>query len=125
VSSPIGLSLGPPPPARLGSLALVASGGRTDGVRFTAGSLTESGGVRSVEPLGNLRLQLVDASGRIARELTPPGGAPDLLPGEYEYTLTKSARQGLGRGSYRFVARGRGPAGGPELERMSPGFTLR
>jgi hypothetical protein len=125
VSSPIGLPVGAPPPARLARLVLVSSHGRTDGVRFTAGSLTERGGVRSVEPLGNLRLQLVDAQGKVARELTPPGGAPDLLPGEYAYTLTKGALQGLGKGSYSFVARGRGPAGGPELARKSPSFTVR
>jgi hypothetical protein len=125
VSSPIGLPVGAPPPARLGPLVLVSSRGRTDGVRFTAGSLTQTGGVRSVEPLSNLRLQLVDASGKVVRELTPPGGAPDLLPGEYAYTLTKSARQGLAKGSYSFAARGRGPAGGPELARKSPSFTVR
>jgi hypothetical protein len=125
VSSPIGLPVGPPPPARLGPLTLIPPRGRTDGVRFTAGFLTVRGGVRSVEPLGRLRLQLVDSSGRVARELTPPGGAPDLLPGEYAYTLTASARRGLGKGSYSFVARGRGPAGGPELVRKSRGFTVR
>ena len=58
-------------------------------------------------------------------ELTPQGGALDLLPGEYAYTLTKSARAGLAKGSYSFVARARGPAGGPELVRKSPSFTVR
>jgi hypothetical protein len=125
VSTVVGVPIGPPPPAHLGPLALVASSGRTDGVRFTAGSLTQRAGVRSVEPLGSLRLQLVDSSGKVVRELTPPGGAPDLLPGEYAYTLTKSARSALAKGSYSFVARGRGPAGGPEAVRKSPSFTLR
>lgn len=121
VSAVVGLPIGPPPPARLGDLTLTG----TDGVRFTAGAVSEHGGVRSVEPLGNLRLQLVNAAGKVARELTPPGGARDLLPGEYAYTLTKSARQGLAKGSYSFAARGLGPAGGPELVRKSPSFTVR
>jgi hypothetical protein len=125
VSARIGLPIGPAPPARLGRLALVSTGGRTDGVRFTAGSVTELAGVRSVEPLGNLRLQLVNGSGRVVRELTPRGGAADLLPGEYAYTLTKSARRALARVRYRFVARGRGPAGGAEVVRKSPSFKLR
>jgi hypothetical protein len=125
VSARIGLPIGPPPPARLGPLALVSTAGRTDGVRFTAGSVTELAGVRSVEPLGDLRLQLVDDTGKVVRELTPRGGASDLLPGEYAYTLTKRARRALGRGRYGFVARGRGPAGGPEAVRKSPIFRLR
>jgi hypothetical protein len=125
VSVPIGLPVGPPPPARLGPLTLATSSGRTDGVRFVAGAVTTTGGVRSAAPLGNLRLQLVNAAGKVARELTPPGGAENLLPGEYAYTLTKSARNGLTKGSYSFVARGRGPAGGPELVRKSPSFTVR
>jgi Subtilase family len=125
VSAAIGLPIGLPPPARLGSLAIASSHGPADGVRFTAGAVTTKGDVRSVEPLGNLRLQLVDASGKVVRELTAPGGAPDLLPGEYAYTLTAGARKSLAKGSYSFVARGRGPAGGPELVRMSPSFAVR
>jgi hypothetical protein len=126
VGIPIGLMIGPPPPARLGPLTLApAPNGGTDGVRFTAGLVATKGGVRSAEPLGNLRLQLVDAKNRVALELTPRGGAQNLLPGEYAYTLTRSARQGLGKGSYSFVARGRAPAGGPELVRRSPSFTVK
>jgi hypothetical protein len=125
VSAPVGLPVGPAPPAPLGPLTLVSAGGRTRGVRFTAGALTIRGGARSVVPLGNLRLQLVDASGHVVRELTPIGGSPDLLPAEYAYTLTGSVRSGLARGAYAFVATGRGTAGGPELTRKSPSFTVR
>jgi hypothetical protein len=125
VSALVGLPIGPPPPARLGPLSLASSRGRTDGVRFTAGAVTMRAGGRSVEPLGNLRLELVSASGKVLRELTPPGGAPDLLPGEYAYTLTGVTRKGLAKGGYRFVARARGPAGGPEIVRKSPSFTVR
>jgi hypothetical protein len=125
VSAGIGLPVGPAPPAPLGPLTLVYSGGRTRGVRFTAGALTIRGGARSVVPLGNVRLQLVDASGRVARELTPIGGSPDLLPGEYAYTLTSSVRSGLSKGTYAFVARARGTAGGAEIVHKSPSFTVR
>jgi hypothetical protein len=121
VATVVGLAIGPPPPARLGTLALAGTGG----VRFTAGAVAERGGVRDVEPLGNLELKLVDTSGKVVRELTPPGGATDLLPGEYAYTLTRSARSGLSRGRYSFLARGRGPAGGPALVRKSPSFGVR
>jgi hypothetical protein len=121
VSAIAGLPIGPPPPARLGALTLAG----TDGVRFTAGAVGGRAAVRSVEPLGNLRLQLTDAKGHVARELTPPGGASDLLPGEYGYTLTKDVRAGLEPGRYTFVARGRGPAGGPDVVRRSPPFTIR
>jgi hypothetical protein len=117
----IGLPVGPPPPAKLGALSLAGTGG----VRFTAGALTDRGGLRSVEPLGLLRLELTDGSGKVVRELTPLGGAPDLLPGEYAYTLTTEARKALAKGTYSFTARARGPAGGPELERKSPTFTVR
>jgi hypothetical protein len=120
VRAVIGLAVGPPPPAKLGPLTLVGKAG----VRFTAGALNERGGLRSVEPLGRLRLELTDASGKVVRELTPPGGAPDLLPGEYAYTLTKAARKALKKGTYTFTARARGPAGGPETKQVSPSFTI-
>jgi len=121
VETVVGLPIGPPPAARLGPLELV---GRT-GVRFTAGAVGERDGVRAVEPLGRLELQLIDASGKVVRELTPRGGASDLLPGEYAYTLTPSARSSLSKGRYSFLARGRGPAGGPAVVRKSPSFTPR
>jgi hypothetical protein len=125
VSGVLGLPIGPPPPARLGPLSLTPSAAQARGVRFTAGAVTARGGIRAVEPLGSMRLQLVNSAGKTVRELTPAGGATDLLPAEYAYTLTSSARNGLAKGSYRFVARARGPAGGPELVRKSPSFTVR
>jgi hypothetical protein len=125
VAAVVGLPVGPPPPVRLGPLALVAANGRIDGVRFTAGALATRAGVRSVEPLGSLRLELVNASGRVVRELTPVGGAPDLLPGEYAYTLTTSVRKTLPGGVYSFVAHARATAGGGELQRKSPSFRVR
>jgi hypothetical protein len=120
VRAVVGLPVGPAPPAKLGPLTLV---GKT-GVRFTAGALTDRNGLRTVEPLGVLRLELTNEKGKVVRELTPPGGAPDLLPGEYAYTLTKAARKALKKGAYTFTARAKGPAGGPETERKSPSFTI-
>jgi hypothetical protein len=125
VNVTLGLPIGPPPPAPLGPLALVSAGGRTTGVRFTAGAVVDRGGVREVQPLGNLRLELVDARGHVARELTPVGGARDLLPGEYAYTLTGAVRSGLAKGAYEFLARARGTAGGADVVRKSPSFTVR
>jgi hypothetical protein len=121
VRSVIGLPVGPPPPAKLGPLQLVGK----SGVKFTAGALSEQGGVRTVEPLGALRLELTNARGKVVRDLTPPGGARDLLPGEYAYTLTKAARKSLHKGAYTFTAHAQGPAGGPETEQKSPSFTIR
>lgn len=104
---PVGVPLGPPPPAPLGPLRLVFEQGRVRGVRFTAGSVTRDGLARAVLPLGTLTLRLVGDGSE--RELTPPGGATDLLPGEYAYTLTGETLRELPAGTYRFVARGRGP----------------
>jgi hypothetical protein len=117
----IGLPIGPPPPATLGALTLVGN----TGVRFTAGAVEGRGATTAVQPIGNLRLELQDPAGRTARVLTPVGGAPDLLPGEYAYTLTKAARAGLKKGAYSFEATATAPAGGPPVTRNSPSFTIR
>ena len=45
------------------------------------------------------------------RRLTPPGGAPDLLPAEYAYELERSVLDELGPGPYAFAVRAR-TAGG-------------
>ncbi|MEX2196387.1 MAG: S8 family serine peptidase [Thermoleophilaceae bacterium] len=104
---PLGVPIGPPPPAPLGPLRLVFEEGRVRGVRFTAGSVRRDGAARAVLPLGTLTLRLVGAD--TERELTPPGGATNLLPGEYAYTLTGETLRELPAGTYRFVARARGP----------------
>jgi Subtilase family len=123
--APLGLPIGPPPAPHLGPLTLMPGPkGTTVGVRFSAGAVTTENGARSAQPLGNLRLALTDDKGRVVRRLTARGGAENLLPGEYAYTLTKAARDGLGKGSYSFVADARGTAGGPELTRESPSFTV-
>ena len=70
-----------------------------------------------------LALTLVDAgSGRVVRRLTPPGGARELLPAEYEYTLPAGALRALPDGRYAFRAVARGPRGGEPARARSEAF---
>ncbi|HYZ28077.1 MAG TPA: hypothetical protein VE570_03395, partial [Thermoleophilaceae bacterium] len=110
-----------PPQPPLGRPAVIVRGGRPDGVRFTAGSIDRGTGGTSVVPIGNLVLRL---TGPTTRELTPPGGARDLLPGEYAYTLTDEIKTGLAPGRYRFELRARGTAGGAVVVRRSRSFEV-
>jgi Subtilase family len=110
-----------PPPPPLGSLRMITRKGEADGVRFTAGSIKRGDNGTSVVPVGNLILTL---TGPGRRELTPPGGARDLLPGEYAYTLTDEIKRALPAGRYRFVVRARGTAGGGAVVRRSRSFTV-
>jgi Subtilase family len=109
----------PAPP--LGAPHVILRAGRPDGVRFTAGKIERGDNGTSVLPVGNLVLTL---TGPARRELTPPGGARDLLPGEYAYTLTDEIKSGLTPGRYRFVLRARGTAGGPVVVRRSRSFRV-
>jgi hypothetical protein len=118
---PLALPVGPPPPAPLSPLRLEGE----KGVRFTAGSLTRRGDAVTVAPLGDLTLEILDAKGAVVRGLTPQGGARDLLPGEYAYTLTQGVTASLDPGAYRFRATAHGPAGGPAVVRASPPFRAR
>ena len=55
------------------------------------------------------------------RRLTPPGGARELLPAEYAYTLPAGALRELRRGSYAFRAVARSARGGkPATVRSEP-----
>jgi hypothetical protein len=120
----LGLPVGPPPPVTLSELSVVQAGGKVSGVRFTAGALARHGDAVEVQPLGDLTLEIIDSHGSVARELTPPGGARDLLPGEYAYTLTKQAKAKLGKGPYRFIATAHGSVEAPPTVRTSPEFKL-
>ena len=75
---------------RWGALRLTRREGEVAGVRFTLGAFDRgdplAGGTR-LEPAARLELALVDDDGVVRRRLTPPGGARDLLPAEYAYTL--------------------------------------
>jgi hypothetical protein len=110
-----------PPAPPLGIPRVILRGGKPDGVRFTAGSIDRGDKGTSVVPVGNLILTL---RGPTRRELTPPGGARDLLPGEYAYTLTDEIKSQLTTGRYRFELRARGTAGGPTVVRRSRSFEV-
>ena len=107
---PFAAATEPPAPPPLGTPRLERTGGRVRGVRFTLGAFERG------DPLGagtrvalceRLALTLVDAgSGRVVRRLTPPGGARELLPAEYEYTLPAGDAARPGRRALR-VPRGR------------------
>ena len=58
----------------------------------------------------------------MVRRLTPPGGARELLPAEYEYTLPAGALRALPAGRYVFRAVARGPRGGAPAEARSEPF---
>lgn len=110
-----------PPAPPVGDPEVIMRKGRAAGVRFTAGSIDRGDKGTSVLPVGNLVLTL---SGPTKRELTPPGGARDLLPGEYAYTLTDEIKAQLEKGRYRFELRARGTAGGKTVVRRSPSFKV-
>jgi hypothetical protein len=121
VAIPFQVLATPPPAPPLGRPRVILTKGRPDGVRFIAGSISRGDKGTSVIPVGNLVLTL---SGPSERELTPPGGAHDLLPGEYAYTLTDEIKAQLKPGRYRFVLRARGTAGGRPVVRHSRSFKV-
>jgi hypothetical protein len=64
-------------------------------------------------PGTGLGLTIVRAKdGSVVRRLTPPGGARELLPAEYAYTLPRGALARLRSGAYAFRAVARSPSGG-------------
>ena len=121
VAIPFAITHGDSPAPALGPLRVVRAKRRANGVRFTAGSIERGDDGADVVPVGNLVLTV---QGKTRRELTPPGGARDLLPGEYAYTLTPDVLRSLPRGRYRFVVRARGTAGGTTVVRQSPTFSI-
>ncbi|MDQ3934694.1 MAG: hypothetical protein M3340_08710, partial [Actinomycetota bacterium] len=122
IAVPLLVPLTAPPAPKLGKLTAVAQGGEVSGVRFALGGVDRGKQGIRVEPVGSLRLTLIDARGKEARELTPPGGAPDLLPGDYSYTLPGDSD--LKPGDYRFRAIATGPGGGTATAESAP-FTIR
>lgn len=101
------------------------SHGRVTGVRFTLGAFTRgdaaSGQGTHIVLAERLELELLDR-GRVVRRLTPPGGARELLPAEYGYTLQPSVRRGLQKGTYRFRAGARAPRQHRATVALSPPF---
>ena len=124
IAVPLLVPLATPPPPKLSKLRTVEREGTVEGVRFSVGSVDRRAEAVRVEPVGSLTLAIVDGRGRVTRELTPPGGAPDLLPGEYSYTLAEGGDDELDPGEYRFRVTARGPSGGTATA-QSPPFTIR
>jgi hypothetical protein len=75
-------------PVAVGDLRTSANGRR---VRFTAGAF-QRGPQTRIQVVEKLVLDLVDAHGKVQRSLTFPGGARELMPAEYGYTLAASAK---------------------------------
>jgi len=114
------------PRVPLGPLRLVRRGGEVTGVRFTLGAFDRGDPLEQgarLEPAGRLELVLVRRDGTVARRLTPPGGARDLIPAEYAYTLPNQALDDLGPGTHAFRATARPPRRGPAATKRSPSFT--
>jgi len=123
---PFAIATARPEPPPLGALRLERDGGSVRGVRFELGAFERGdplGGGTRVALTERLALTLVDADdGRVVRRLTPPGGARELLPAEYEYTLPAGALRALPGGRYAFRAVARGPRGGAPAEARSEPF---
>jgi hypothetical protein len=124
ITVPMLVPLAAPPPPRLGKPTTVMRDGQPSGVRFSLGAVDRGDAGIAVEPVGSLRLVMIDAQGKEARELTPPGGAPNLLPGDYSYTLPDAISDELDAGDYRFRVTAQGASGGSATAE-SPPFTIR
>jgi len=74
-------------------------------VRFTLGSF-KRGAPTQIQVAERLVLDLVDADGTIRRRLTVKGGARDLMPAEYAYSIPRAS---LPTGSYAFRVRAWAP----------------
>jgi Subtilase family len=125
-ASPEATGAAPAPPVPLGPLRLTHRDGKVAGVRFTLGAFDRGDpltGGTSLQPASRLELALVDADGAVRSRLTPPGGAHDLLPAEYAYTLPLKALAKLGAGTYRFRATARAPRSKQASTGRSPSFT--
>lgn len=116
---------GEPQAVPLGDLQLTKEKDRVTGVRFTLGAFDRGdpiGSGTSIAAAERLDLELLDANGNVKRRLTPPGGAPELLPAEYAYTLPRSMLSTLDKGTYVFRAIARGPRQPRDTERRSAPF---
>jgi hypothetical protein len=126
LAHPFAIATSPPEPPPLGPLALQRDGGRVTGVRFPLGAFERGdplqGGTR-IELTERLSLTLVRAGGdKVVRRLTPPGGARELLPAEYAYTLPRNTLKDLRKGRYAFRAVARSPRGGEPANATSEPF---
>jgi hypothetical protein len=125
LAHPFAIAVGPPEAPPLGPLAVQRDGDRVTGVRFPLGAFERGDpfGGAGIALTERLALTLVRAgSERPVRRLTPPGGARELLPAEYAYTLPAGALRALRRGRYAFRAVARSPRGGEPATALSEAF---
>jgi hypothetical protein len=97
-----------PEPVPVGRLALQRGPkNQVRGVRLTVGAF-ERGPPTKIVSADRLELELLEGE-KVVRRLTPPGGARELLPAEYGYTLERAVLENLRAGTYRFRATARAP----------------
>jgi hypothetical protein len=120
VTVPVAVPVEKPPRPAVGALRLVRRGSGVAGVTFAAGSVHRSRGGIAVRAIRSLTLVLVDSRGATVRELTPAGGAPDVLPGEYSYRLPSDTARSLHGRGYRFRVVVTGTAGGSASAESPP-----
>jgi len=130
LSVPFAVPAGAPGPLRIGRIVLVRRDGAVSGARFALGAFDRGdplAGGTAFAPAQRLDLELIDAKDTLVRRLTPPGGARQLLPAEYAYTLDARTRRDLpATGRLRFRVRARAPRrAGASTERTSESFTRR
>jgi hypothetical protein len=129
LSIPFAVATAAPAPPPLGPLELERDGGSVAGVSFPLGGFDRGDPLRggtAVQLTQRLELTLVRAGGiRAVRRLTPPGGARELLPARYAYTLPAGTLRGLPRGRYAFRAVARAPRGGRAAIATSEPFAAR
>jgi hypothetical protein len=112
-----------PPNVPLGALRLTKNG---RGVRFTLGTfqrgdpLTTGTTVRFAE---TLVLAVINDQGETVRTLTVPGGAKELMPAEYGYTLPQADFKALPAGRYAYRAQAWAPNRKKPVTKRSPSFT--
>jgi hypothetical protein len=112
-------------PVSLGPLRLT---GRptADGVRFALGAFDRGdplGSGSAVQLAERLVLQLIRADGTVQETLTAPGGALELMPAEYAYTIPRADLDRLPPGRYAFRATAYGTGrGAPPATARSPAF---
>jgi len=126
LTHPFAIATSPPEPPPLGPIALQRDGDRVTGVRFPLGAFERGdplGAGTRIELTERLSLTIVRANdGGVVRRLTPPGGARELLPAEYAYTLPRGTLEELRKGAYAFRAVARSPTGGEPATARSEEF---
>jgi hypothetical protein len=118
-----------PPPVPVTGLRVTQEAGSA-AVTFTAGTFRRgdpTGGAGAViVPAERLDLTLETSTGKgQVRHLTPPGGARDVLPGEYAYTIPRGVYADLAPGAYAFTVAARAPGQKRATLATSPVFTKK